>query len=142
VTKVKIDASRFIRVNVSESYGTSLIRHLHRVLEKGDIADFLSRLWALFGAPDIEDKGFSYTFKDIETMLLFTAYSASSGPCYGGIRGTEKELLPVVRLFDELLSQITPVDCEIEFQTDFGNLLFGSRNGAPYEKVRRHKAPR
>jgi hypothetical protein len=140
--KVKIDSSRFVRVKVSDSYGTGHIKNRYRILEEGDIGDYLSRLWALYGAPDLEDKGFSYTLKDQETGFLFTAYSASSGPSYGGFRETKKELLPVLELFDELLGQTKPADCEIEFQSDFGILRFGARDGVPYEKVSRNKVSR
>lgn len=125
---------RFIRVDDNLAVGTSLI--LHREIKKSDsmIGDFLSRLWNLYGEPtEINFEGFGYTFKDSETGLIFTAYSAGSGPAYGGNYQDREKLIPIIKSFDKILDDTTLRDCEIEFETDFGLLKTGAKNGIPYD---------
>ncbi len=96
--------------------------------------DFISRLWAAFGKPqELMYEGFNYTIRHKETGIVFTAYSAGSGPAYGGSSEQEK-INYVVEEFDNLLRKVEPADCEIEYETDFGTMLSGSKNGVPYDK--------
>jgi len=99
------------------------------------IGDFLSRIWAIYGKPDsINYEGFDYTFQDKETGLIFTAYSAGSGPAYGGKYEEKKILIPIFKIFDEMLDSVIPADCEIEYETDFGMMKSGAKDGVPYDK--------
>jgi Zn-dependent protease len=84
--------------------------------------DFLSRLWALYGEPDLMENSFVYTLRDKKTGFLFTAYCATLMPAYGGFGGNEREkseLIPSLYLFEELLKKTKPVDCHIEIDIDF-----------------------
>jgi hypothetical protein len=104
------------------------------------IGDFLSRIWYLYGAPEGEMyEGFQYTFKHVETGLLFTAYSAGSGPAYGGNDKKKKKLLPVITEFDEMLNKSKNADCEISIETDFGTYKVGAKNGKPFQRAKRSK---
>ncbi len=95
--------------------------------------DFLGRLWALYGEPDtIGREGFTYHLRDEVTGKAFSAYSASSGPAFGGW-GAET-MKPVLVLFEALLAQTKPADCEIEYDTDYGVHKSGSRHGKPFDK--------
>ncbi len=126
-------ASRFERVDQSSMIGTSHIRHYSGI--GFSIGDLLSRIWALYGPPDnVMFEGFSYVFKDRETGLIFTAYSAGSGPGFGGRSNEISKLQPVLDSFEQLLSKTRPVDCQIEFETDFGLYRSGARNGIPFDE--------
>jgi hypothetical protein len=133
-----VDPSRFERVDPANSLRTGQIRN--RVpLSRGD---FVSRIWALYGPPDsIQYEGFDYTFRDKKTKIIFTAYSAGSGPAYGGTQQDADRLESVLIAFDNLLESTKPADCEIEYETDFGLYRSGARNGIPFdEKVKKPKS--
>ncbi|NVK27965.1 MAG: hypothetical protein HWE14_07970 [Flavobacteriia bacterium] len=98
--------------------------------------DFLSRIWAIAGPPNyIGFEGFSYTFRDTETNLIFSVYSAGSGPAYGGRAEQSDSLLPVIRAFDRMLDTVTPAYCEIQFDTDYGKMTCGAKDGVPYDRL-------
>ena len=116
--------------------GTTLLQP--RVIRdpKSMIGDFLSRLWAIYGEPDfITFEGFSYTFKEETTGLIFTAYAAGSGPAFGGHYANRDQLLPIIQAFEQMLDQTEPADCEIEFNTDFGKMKSGAKDGIPYDRL-------
>jgi hypothetical protein len=131
-----MEENRFVRVDDSLSYGTSNILNREIKNPNAIIGDFLSRIWKIYGAPKgVYFEGFAYTFKDTKTGLLFTAYSAGSGPAYGGKYEEREQLLPVLKLFDAMLDSTIPADCEIEFETDFGIMKSGAKNGIPFDII-------
>lgn len=77
------------------------------------IGDFLSRIWNLYGEPKgVNYEGFNYTFQDSQAGLIFTAYSAGSGPAYGGKFEEREKLLPVIKSIDDMLDLTPHADCE------------------------------
>ena len=131
--KTNSTQERFERVDPKLSVGTAL---LHGPEDRGDayIGGFLSRLWALFGPPDlIQFGGFDYTLRDKETGLVFTAYSGKIGPAYGGFSRDTQKVVPVIEAFDKILAAIQPIDCEIQFDTEFGPIRAGARGGVPFD---------
>lgn len=129
-----VQASRFERVRSLPGQGPALVFYRYCFLpqdagypntQPAPASDFLSRLWALYGKPDMMENSFLYTLKDKKTNLLFTAYCHSFIPAYGAYRGygknikEKKELLPSLVIFDKLLQKTGPVDCEIEIDIDF-----------------------
>ena len=53
--------------------------------EANDERQFLALLRARLGEPDPRgDSAFSYSIRDTQTGVVFEAYSAQSGPSYGG----------------------------------------------------------
>jgi hypothetical protein len=110
-------------------------------------AIFLSKIWANYGSPaTIKYEGFSYCFHDTELDVLIDVYCGASGPAFGGII-TElgEHNLPVISEekkrklnqslddFEVLLANTDLVDCEVEFDTDFGRYKVGVKNGIPFE---------
>jgi hypothetical protein len=142
VDEKAIDPSRFERVEPVYALGTGRIRNRVVLGRNAFIGDFVSRIWAHYGPPDsIHFEGFDYTFRDKETGLIFSAYSAGSGPAYGGNRQDAIKLEPVLAAFDRLLESTTPADCEIEYETDFGLYHSGARDGIPFDKkIKRPKS--
>ena len=166
-----VEASRFERVRSLPGQGPALVFYRYCFLSQDEgypndqpapASDFLSRLWALYGEPDLMENSFLYTLKDKETNLLFTAYCHSFIPAYGAYRGygknikDKKTLLPSLVLFDRLLQKTGPVDCDIEIDIDFSkfgdNVIdeeeyqeyperykatykIGSKNGVPYIEI-------
>jgi Zn-dependent protease len=166
-----VEASRFERVRSLPGQGPALVFYRYCFLPQDEgypndqpapASDFLSRLWALYGEPDMMENSFLYTLKDKETNLLFTAYCHSFIPAYGAYRGygknikDKKTLLPSLVLFDKLLQKTGPVDCDIEIDIDFSkfgdNVIdekeyqahperykatykIGSKNGVPYIEI-------
>lgn len=95
------------------------------------VGDFVSRLWARFGPPrSVGDEGFTYDLVDRETGLAFSAYSAGSGPAYGG-----DATLEVLEVFERWIASTPPVECTIEYGTDFGLTRAGARRNAAGEIV-------
>ncbi len=97
--------------------------------------DFIGRLRALFGpAPDDE-----YALRHRQSGLVVTAYSAQSGPSYGGA-GAEMDAGPVfagaVARLDQLVSAVKPVDWEaIRYFEDAPSVLrVGARAGVGFEE--------
>lgn len=126
--------SSFERVNDSLAEGTSLILNREMENKSAPIGDFLSRLWTLYGKPnEIEYEGFAYTIRDKNSGLIFTAYSAGSGPAFGGKQEFAEKLKPIISRFNQQLQHIVSADCEIKIETDYGILKAGSKNGIPYD---------
>jgi hypothetical protein len=166
-----VSASRFQRVRSSPGQGPALVFYRYCFFpedagysntQPAPASDFLSRLWALYGKPDMMENSFLYTLKDKKTNLLFTAYCHSFIPAYGAYRGygknikEKKELLPSLVIFDKLLQKTRPADCDIEIDIDFSkfgdNVIdekeyqenperykatykIGSKNGVPYVEI-------
>ena len=106
-------------------------------IENSDLfepGDFLSRLWANFGEPDsIDDGGFSYTLKHIPSGLIIDVYSGSTGPAYGGKNEDIELLTPLIKQFEQLLMSTTPVECEVEYDSDSGKTKIGFKDGQIFE---------
>lgn len=166
-----VQASRFERVRSAPDQGPALLLYRYCFLPRdagypdtqpAPASDFLSRLWALYGKPDMMENSFLYTLKDKKTNLLFTAYCHSFIPAYGAYHGygksikEKKELLPTLVIFDRLLQKTGPADCDIEIDIDFSkfgdNVIdekeyqqhpeqykarykIGSKNGVPYVEI-------
>lgn len=131
-----MEENRFVRVDDSLANGTSSIINREMKNPNAMIGDFLSRIWRIYGEPkEINYEGFGYTFKEAKTGLIFTAYSAGSGPAYGGKFEESERLIPIIKSFDEMLDSTTPADCEIQFETDFGIMNSGAKNGIPYDII-------
>lgn len=126
----------FKRIDDKYASGTSLIMHRKMTNIQAPIGDFLSRIWNLYGEPtEISYEGFGYTFKDVKTGLIFTVYSAGSGPAYGGDDKNEDKLLPIITRFDKMLTETENADCEITVENDFGTMKIGSKKGVPFEEM-------
>jgi len=136
ITKKTMEENKFQRVKDSLSRGTSKIINREMKNPNSMIGDFLSRIWKIYGEPKrVSYEGFEYTFKDKKTGLIFTAYSAGSGPAYGGNEHEREKLILIINEFDKMLDSVIPADCEIEFETDFGIMKSGAKNGIPYDKI-------
>ena len=135
--KISPNNPDFERANFhQEASGTSKIVNRFELNPKAGFhtGDFLSRIWANFGPPDeVLFEGFIYAFKDKKSGLIFTAYSAGSGPAYGGFREDKDKLKPLLEKFEKLLQGTKPVDCEITYQTDYGWMRCGAKGGKPFQ---------
>ena len=145
-----IDPARFVRLPPDAIAGTAKLRnrwmpgdpdprHAARALP----GDMLCRLWARYGAPDGPEPDFSYAFRDARTGVVFSAYSAGSGPAYGaGIdlvnrQGPDRTAARAsaeltIGAFDQLLDETQPVDCSRKFSGDEGAYVSGVRGGVPF----------
>lgn len=96
--------------------------------------DFVSRLWARFGAPHVEGpSGFTYVIHDTQTGVDFTAYAESGNvPAYGGW-GDSAELRDVVTAFEAELIDTEPADCVIEYTSSTGPARSGATGGIPWD---------
>jgi hypothetical protein len=100
------------------------------------IGGFLSKLWQLFGPPNVIDfEGYTYQIQDHQTGAIFLAYCAGSGPAFSGNSDTDPSLMKSLDDFEALLEKTPHADCEIEFETDFGVYRTGSRDGVPFGKT-------
>jgi hypothetical protein len=164
-----VAASRFQRVPSSLGQDTSLTCYRHCFpagnpgssnIPMAPAADFLARLWALYGEPDRRENSFLYTLKDTKTNLIFTAYCQDLVPAYGGTAKGEKEkasLIPSLYLLEQLLQKTAPADCRLEIEIDFSKFggsvsdedeyrnqpqryratyIMGSQNGVPYLEIK------
>jgi hypothetical protein len=66
--------------------------------------------------------------------LYFSVSSGASGPSFGGNWEYRDMLEPMFIAIEDLLDSTTPVDGEIEFDTDFGIYRIGARNEIPFEE--------
>jgi hypothetical protein len=80
---------KFERLPAFSAGGTGLISRLY--LNPSliysvaiDMEHFRNKLKMRFGDPDKCDAGFSYSICEVHTGIKFEAYSAQSGPKYGG----------------------------------------------------------
>jgi len=134
---IQIRNDRFELAEDKSAYGTSLFKNREINNPKIFIGDFLSKLWSLYGKPEsIFYEGFSYTIRDKETGVIFTAYCSGSGPAYGGFQKDFENLNLIITDFEELLLTTPNADCEIEFETDFGVMKCGSEDGKPYNVIK------
>ena len=84
------EAARFRRLPAGAAGGAKIAsrqaanpRLTHR--EATDVRQFLALLRRRLGEPDPRsDSAFSYSIRDTQTGVVFEAYSAQSGPSYGG----------------------------------------------------------
>jgi hypothetical protein len=132
---------RFIKTDIQQANGTSFLMPRPGAFMNPRImmGDFLSRLWRLFGEPALTHyEGYTYAVQDTESGLVFTAYCAGTGPSYGGKSAEREQLLPIVQLFDDMLKQVEPADCEIQFDTDYGLMRTGAKDGQPYDRLEEH----
>jgi len=119
-----------------------------RDLNPSWVGEFLSKIWAHYGPPNqVTYEGFTYCFLDREMGMKFIAYCPGSGPAFAGdfrkydntngFTILEKEfnsLTLSVKAFEKLLENTTPIDCEIEYDTDFSVYRAGARNGIPFDQ--------
>lgn len=169
----QVESSRFERIRIQPSAGLNPVLLFHRYCFLSDEADysaaqtapasdFLSRLWALYGKPDMMDNSFLYILKDKKNNLIFMAYCDHLIPAYGIYEdillsdNVKKKILPSLLLFEKLLQNTGPVDCDISIDIDFSKFSddvideedyhqyterykatykIGSKNGIPYIEV-------
>lgn len=145
----RVEASRFQRISPTPEKTPEMVCYRYCFLSKdaadfgaqqAPAGDFLSRLWALYGKPDMMENSFLYTLKDKKTNLIFTAYCHFFIPVYGAYKRYEsdkeiKKVLPSLVHFDQLLQQTDPLDCQIEIDIDFSKF---SDNVIDEEEYRRY----
>jgi hypothetical protein len=130
-------STRFVRISPELLYGSCKIRNrkfslIHPLRSTGD---FLSRIWAHYGPPDsVQFRGFEYAFQDTETGLRFSAYSAGSGPAFGGFPLDRERLSPILDQFETIVDETSPVDCGIVYETDSGLCRSGAKDGKPFDE--------
>lgn len=147
-----IDPTRFEKIDDGACYGTEKIRNWPSDWPEKDrpnrCGEFLSKLWANYGPPnEVGYEGFGYCFRDRDTSTVFSAYSAGTGPAFGGgfreynpttgfVIQDEKlrNFKDVINVFEQLLAETPPMDCEVVFDTDFGVYRVGARGGIPFEE--------
>jgi Zn-dependent protease len=167
----RVEASRFQRISPTPEKNPEMVCYRYCFLsidaaefdsQHAPAGNFLSRLWALYGKPDMMENSFLYTLKDKKTNLIFTAYCHYFVPAFGAYKKykSEKEMKKVLSslvLFDQLLQQTDPVDCQIEIDIDFSkfndNVIdeeeyrqypeqykatykIGSQKGVPYIEIK------
>jgi hypothetical protein len=135
---VSPSSSRFERIDAGHAKDFELVtyRNCFLVLEKEKPeqgtpemftpphADFLSRLWTLYGKPDKIKNGFSYTLKDKKTNLIFSAYMENMAVCsYGGDGYDVERLIPSLYVFEKLLKDTPRSDCRIEIDVDYSEMM-------------------
>jgi hypothetical protein len=104
-----------------------------------DVADFLGRLWRLFGPASPRDDGFSYNIEHVPSGRSFEAYSGASGPSYGGDYRDSDALKPILVELEALLDATAPADCEFELELDIdyggGRITIGCKDGKPFRRA-------
>lgn len=101
-----------------------------------DEGDFLSKLWEILGAPDyVGEHGFEYWIKDTETGVCFSACSGGSGPSYGALEGGG-DYQKAAADFEELLDRAERKDCRLQFNSDYGIVTTGAKNGRTFNDVK------
>ena len=146
----RVETSRFERIPSIPGNNPSIICYQYCFLSNdaagyfnthtAPAGDFLSRLWALYGKPDMMENSFLYTLKDKKNNLIFTAYCHYFVPAYGAYKKYKsdkkmKKVLPSLALFNQLLQQTDPVDCQIEIEVDFSKF---SDNVIEEEEYQQH----
>jgi hypothetical protein len=125
------------------------------VVQRVAPGDFLGRVWSIYGPPGKGEpsESFDYTFIDRKTGIIFTAYSAGSGPSYGGgfrydgpfpppptpaghlqPRVRDAQFLEVVKRFEGFLEKAPLADCMLVQEGDFGLFRIGARAGKPFQE--------
>lgn len=123
--------SRFKRIaplEIEQDHQTNTVfRYCFEVNDKPDSSsmppppapDFLARLWALYGKPDMIENGFAYTILDIETGTILVAYCKDLVPCYLNDNLGDNGVLASIGLFEKKLRQTVPADCELDIHLDY-----------------------
>ncbi|MCB9461406.1 MAG: hypothetical protein H6670_17265 [Anaerolineaceae bacterium] len=109
-------------------------------------ARFLSKIWSLYGPPcEITYEGFEYCFKDSLVDIYLSVYCGATGPAFGAttsewidselVYSSEKAKIvnDSVTAFEYLLAAASLADCEVIFDTDFGLVHVGCKNGELFE---------
>jgi hypothetical protein len=106
-------------------------------------AEFLGKLWSVFGPTEEADEGFEgYDILDSQTGRKFRAYSGASGPAYRALEPYDGELRASLADFERVLSAAPLADCALEYDTDFGRTRIGVSGGKPFEQKMGPPEPR
>ncbi len=128
-------SSRFVRVQNRELHSGHKIREWRPPWGKANhshpTAEYLGRLWALFGPADEELEGFGYCLHDIQTNLVINAYEGPSGSAFGAVQNNAATRASTDAL-EAWTNATQPVDCHAAFGTDEANIRLGIRGGKPY----------
>jgi hypothetical protein len=99
---------------------------------------FLGYLWRHFGPVDVDSlqyEGYTYLIQDTQTGVLIEAYQGASGLAFHASPHEPEAIThEALAAFEDYLESAPPADCEVEFETDFGWLRIGIRNGLPFEE--------
>ncbi len=93
---------------------------------------FLAKLWALYGKPDEEENGFSYTLLDRKTGIIFHALLDQGVPLYSGQEKDEGKIIPLFYRFEALLKDTAPVDCNYVYKLGANRFEIGVGGGQPF----------
>ncbi|MCP5051732.1 MAG: hypothetical protein GY940_31490, partial [bacterium] len=85
--------------------------------------DFLARLWALWGKPDMIENGFAYTIQDQRTGVIITAYCANLTPVYLSENFRDEGVMDALYILEKKLQQTTPADCELDIHLDYSKMV-------------------
>lgn len=109
----------------------------------GSPAEYLAKLWTLFGAPDGAADGRAfYGVRDRETGQEFEVSTNAAGISYGAAPDSPdpsafvakgEALEPVLAVFDALLAATPLADCTFELQVGDGRIILGAKAGVPFE---------
>jgi hypothetical protein len=109
----------------------------------GSPAEYLAKLWTLFGAPDGAADGRAfYGVRDCETGQEFEVSTNAAGISYGAAADSPdpsdfaakgEALEPVLTAFDALLAATPLADCMFEMQVGDTKIILGAKAGVPFE---------
>ncbi|HEY6034231.1 MAG TPA: hypothetical protein VIV58_08230 [Kofleriaceae bacterium] len=112
---------------------------------EGSPADYLARLWTLFGPPEGESDGRAYySVRDRETGQEFRVSTNALGISYGAALESSspgestkrgEALAPMFAAFDALLARTALTDCRLEMQVGDRKIVLGAKNGVPFEQT-------
>ncbi len=128
----KPDAARFVRVEWNATTGSRKSREWRPPWGKKNHdnpgAEYLGRLWALFGPADDADQGFSYKLRDVQSNIIVEAYEGPSGSAFGAAQD-DPATRATIDALESLINATKPDDCHAEYGTDEANVRIGIRNG-------------
>ena len=128
--------SEFRMVETKLIYGSYLMRTYEFSHESAPMGDFLSKLWSIFGeTTNYGYDGYTYVIEHVPTGIIFSAYTGMGGPSFGGFEKDKDQLNTIYDKFQQLLKESTYVDCELIFNTDYGKMKVGCKDGVPYDSV-------
>ncbi len=96
---------------------------------------FIARLFTLFGPPDSGTTDLSYAIMDKKTQIKFIAYYYNGTPAFIPVDSEEKEYLPVLFRFEELLKHTPISDCSYTLELKELSFLVGASQGKPFFDV-------
>jgi hypothetical protein len=109
----------------------------------GSPAEYLAKLWTLFGSPDgVADGRAFYGLRDRVTGQEFEVSTNAAGISYGAAPDSpdphdfvakREALEPVLAAFDALLAATPLADCTFEMQVGDGKTILGAKAGVPFE---------